>query len=275
MVRLRWIPVVLAAGLLAGCSSTSSSAIDSDVSAVAPEFQGSSQFSQTPGRSADATAGQQREVVRTAALDVEVDDVAAASAEVRRRAEAVHGYLEQEDGYRSSTTLTVRIPAAELDRALDDLSALGHVTARSLQAQDVTDQLVDTRSRIDSQRASVQRLRDLMARAATVDDVVAIESELTTRETDLEALQRQEASTTNQVQLATLRVGLEIKPTATTEETGFLAGLTTGWRALTEAGAALLTTAGAVLPFAAILAVPATAFYLLHRRKKALKTPTL
>ncbi|MDA3628053.1 DUF4349 domain-containing protein [Saccharopolyspora sp. WRP15-2] len=274
-MRLRWIPVVLAAGLLAGCSSTSTSAVDSGVASVAPESQRSSQFAKTPGRSADPAAGQQREVVRTADLDLEVDDVAAASAEVRRRAEAVHGYLEQEDGYRSSTTLTVRIPAAELDRALDDLSGLGRVTARSLRAQDVTDQLVDTRSRIESQQASVQRLRDLMARATTVEDVVSIESELTTRETDLEALQRQEASTANQVQLATLRVGLATTSTATTEETGFLAGLAAGWRALTEAGAAFLTAAGAVLPFAAVLAVPAAALYVLHRRKKALKASSL
>ncbi|MEG9512315.1 DUF4349 domain-containing protein, partial [Saccharopolyspora indica] len=45
-----------------------------------------------------------------------VDDVAGASAEVRRRAGAMGGYLEQESGSRGSTTLTVRIPAAELGR---------------------------------------------------------------------------------------------------------------------------------------------------------------
>ncbi|MER6991574.1 DUF4349 domain-containing protein [Saccharopolyspora hirsuta] len=272
MVRLRWsFLVVVAAGLLAGCSSPTSTESGSSASELAPQRSADFKAEQP---TANNTADQQREVIRTAELDLEVDDVAGASAEVRRRTEAVGGHLEQENSYRTSTTLTLRIPAAELDRALSDLSALGRVTSRSQQAQDVTDQLVDTRSRIDSQRASVQRLRELMNRAQSVTEIVSIESELTTRESELESLQRREAAMANQVELATLTVRLDTEPTTSDEDTGFLAGLTTGWRALTEAGATILTATGAILPFAAALSVPATALYVLHRRKKALKNPT-
>ncbi|MER7013257.1 DUF4349 domain-containing protein [Saccharopolyspora sp. NPDC000359] len=266
-MRLRWsFLVVVAAGLLVGCSSPTSTESGSSASELAPHRSADYTAAEPTGTTDD----QRREVIRTAELDVEVDDVAAATAKVRRRAEAAGGHLEREDSYRTSTTLAVRIPAPELDRALADLAALGRVTSRSQQAEDVTDQLVDTRSRIDSQRASVQRLRELMNRAETVDEVVSIESELTSRESELESLQRREAAMSNQVRLATLTITLEPQPAKSDEDTGFLAGLDQGWRALTGAGAATLTALGAILPFAALLAIPATALVILHRRRKAL-----
>ncbi|MER7082842.1 protein of unknown function [Saccharopolyspora kobensis] len=271
-MRLRWsLLAVVLAGLVAGCSSSAESG--SSARELAP--QRSSDYSTakqdlSPDQQ-DFSTDQRREVIRTAELDVEVDDVAGASAEVRRRAEAVGGYLEQETGYRSSNTMTVRIPAAELDRALGELSGLGRVTSRSQQAEDVTEQLVDTRSRIESQQASVQRLRELMARAETVSDIVSIESELTSRETELESLQRREAAMSSQVQLATVTVRLESPAVVADEDTGFLAGLSAGWRGLTATGAVILTTLGAVLPFAAALVVPAFGLHLWLRRRKALK----
>lgn len=275
-MRLRWsLLVVVAIGLVAGCSSSSDEAAVSSARGIAP--QRSADFSaEQSGYAPDqqkSSTDQQREVIRTAELGIDVDDAAGASAEVRRRAEAVGGYLEQEDSYRSGTTLTVRIPAAELDRALGELAALGRVTSRSQRAQDVTDQLVDTRSRIDSQRASVQRLRELMTRAETVADIVSIESEVTSRETELESLQRREAAMASQVQLATFTVRLNSEQAvADDDDTGFLAGLSSGWRGLTATGAVILTVAGAVLPFAAVLAVPAVGLHLLLRRRKALKS---
>lgn len=46
-------------------------------------------------------------------------------------------------------------------------------------AADVTEQLVDVESRIATQRASVERIRALLARAASVSEITSVESELT------------------------------------------------------------------------------------------------
>lgn len=271
--RLRWpIVAMVAVGLLTGCSSgaeqSTGLSVDDSRALVPNERTGWGSGSES-GTTAPIA---QREVIRTAELDIEVDDVEQVGAEVRRRSEGVGGYLQQENAYRTGTTMTVRVPAAKLDQVLGELSGLGRVTSRSQQTQDVTDQLVDTRSRIDSKRASVQRLRTLMERAETVDEIVSIESELTSRETELDSLERREAALAGQVELATVTVRLDRPDTVADEDTGFLAGLFGGWRTLSEIGAFLLTAFGAVLPFAAALAVPAAAAWLLLRRRKALRS---
>ncbi|MGP4015165.1 DUF4349 domain-containing protein [Saccharopolyspora sp. 5N708] len=271
--RLRWpIAAVVAIGLIGGCSSgAEKAAISIGDSHAATPMAPQERNSSTTGTTSSPTVGP-REVIRTAELEIEVNEVEQAGAEVRRRSEAVGGYLEQENARSAGTTMTVRVPAAKLDQVLGELSGLGRVTSRSQQTQDVTDQLVDTRSRIDSQRASVQRLRTLMERAATVEEIVSIESELTSRETELEALQRRAAALTGQVELATVTVRLDRPGAVADDDTGFLAGLFGGWRALSTVGAFLLTAFGAVLPFAVVLAVPGTAIRLLLRRRRALRS---
>lgn len=273
------IVAVVALGLLGGCSSAEHSAIsvgDSRaVAPAAPQERSAAGNADAPSDDAKSQAIGQREVIRTAELDLEVDDVERVGAEVRRRSEGAGGHLQQEDAYRSGTTMTVRVPADRLDQVLGELSGLGRVTARSQQTQDVTDQLVDTRSRIDSQRASVQRLRALMDRAGTVDEIVSIESELTSRETELDSLERRAAALSGQVELATVTVRLERPNAVADDDTGFLAGLFGGWRTLSSIGAFLLTAFGAVLPFAAVLAVPGTAVWLLRRRRKALRSTSI
>ncbi|MGW3468290.1 DUF4349 domain-containing protein [Saccharopolyspora sp. NPDC000995] len=269
---------VVALGLLGGCSSGAGDSVLSagDSRAVAPAApQERSASGNADAASSDAQSKSigQREVIRTAELHLEVDDVERVGAEARRRSEGAGGYLQQEDAYRSGTTMTVRVPAERLDQVLGELSGLGRVTARSQQTQDVTDQLVDTRSRIDSQHASVQRLRVLMDRAATVDEIVSIESELTSRETELDSLQRRAAALSGQVELATVTVRLERPNAVAADDTGFLAGLFGGWRTLSSIGAFLLTSFAAILPFAAVLAIPGTAAWLLRRRRKALRSP--
>ncbi|MCI2416976.1 DUF4349 domain-containing protein [Saccharopolyspora sp. K220] len=276
--RLRWpIVAVVAVGLLGGCSSGAEQSTNGDSRAVAPqspqERNGSGSSSETGTTSSPAIGP--REVIRTAELDIEVNEVEPAGAEVRRRSEAVGGHLEQESTRRAGTTMTIRVPAAKLDQVLGELSGLGRVTSRSQQTQDVTDQLVDTRSRIDSQRASVQRLRTLMERAATVDEIVSIESELTSRESELDSLERRAAGLTGQVEMATITVRLERPGAVTDEDTGFLAGLFGGWRTLSSVGAFLLTAFGAVLPFAVVLAIPGAAAWLLLRRRRALRSGSL
>lgn len=92
-----------------------------------------------------------------------------------------------------------------------------------------------------------------MSRATTVGDVVAIESELTTRESDLEALQAQSRALHAQVALATIVVQLRLPPAAAppvVRPGGFLAGLRTGWHALAVAVRTGLGALGLLLPFA-------------------------
>ena len=269
-MNARWrLPVLalLTTGLVAaGCSAsgpTSTVAVDEGRSSVT---EGSAPMQQVQQ---PVPQQETRQVIRTAELGIETDDVPGTAARARGLAEAAGGHLAQEDGYRRGAHLVLKVPAQQLDRVLDQLAGLGEVSSRSQRVEDVTDQLVDARSRIDSQRASVDRLRALMGQARNVSEIVQIESELTSRESELDALLRRQAALSGQVELATVQVDVSGRSPA--EESGFLAGLSGGWKALREVGAFVLTALGAVLPFAAALAIPATAGGLLLKRRRQLR----
>ncbi|GAA2818777.1 hypothetical protein GCM10010470_62620 [Saccharopolyspora taberi] len=258
------LPLLVAGLVTAGCSSSGSSSISED---SAPAVgTGRSSESQQIAPQQPVPPRDDRQVVRTAELGIETGDVPGTAARARGLAESAGGHLAEEDGSRGDAHLVVKVPAAQLDRLLDQLAGLGEVTSRNQRAEDVTDQLVDTRSRIDSQRASVDRLRELMARAGSVGEIVQIESELTSRETELDALLRRQAALAGQVELAT--VDVRVSAAERPEGGGFLAGLSGGWEALRGFGMFALTALGAVLPFAAVLALPVAAGGLLLRRRR-------
>lgn len=154
----------------------------------------------------------------------------------------------------SLAQLTIAVPADRLESVLDQLSRLGTVEQRTSSTQDVTQKHVDTQSRITTMKASIDRLRALMAQATTVDQLVRLETELSQREADLESMQAQLASLDQQVALSTVTVTLYPQTTtAPPTDGGFVAGLQAGWSAFTATLGGVVTFLGLVLPFVGLV----------------------
>ena len=101
----------------------------------------------------------------------------------------------------------------------------------------MTAEVVDAEGRLKTAQASADRLRGLLAEAKTPADVVAIESELAKRETDIETLQGRLRVLNDQVALATLTVRLtERNDLEVTNLPGFRGGLRTGIVAVINSG---------------------------------------
>ena len=251
------LALALTALLLAGCSSGGTSG-GSDASAssegaaaggvVAGDTGGAVPVADT---AVDLRAVPGAAVVRTADLSVRVDDVAAAADEARRLVRAAGGEAEAEDRSGGYASLRLRVPPAELDRTVTALAALGEETGRRLGSEDVTEQVVDLQARLATQRASVERVRALLAEATALGEVVQVEAELTRRTADLEALEARSAALDAQVDLATVTLSLEQRSAGGVAGAalGPLDGLQGGWEALLTAGRLLGVAGGAVLPF--------------------------
>lgn len=226
-----------------------------------------------------AVAGQK--LARVASLSVAVGDIRTAAAQARAATHVAGGLVLQEDlnaapgigsgsgvdrtskpgipdPPRGSASLTLQVPADKLDATLDRLSALGTVTARGAGSEDVTAVHVDTQSRIRTLQASLDRVRALMAKAATLDQVVALEREVTTRQSDLEALQAQLAALDRRVDTATITVVLTPQQERATDGSGTGSGIgdafTKGWQAFVAAAIWVVSALAAILPFALVAA---------------------
>jgi hypothetical protein len=298
--RLRAPLVAVAAVLVgvvllgtAGCGSghggASSSSSAGDVQAkpaTGPEFEAGGSAA-SPGADSDSSVGksasavsaadllQQRRLILDTALSLAVGNVAQSAGRVRALATGSGGYVGDEDtggsGRTAHSTLTLRVPAAKVGAVTDQVAGLGTVRSRNLTSQDVTQQSIDVASRLATQKASIARVRALLARATRISDIILIEGELSNRESNLESLEAQLTSLNDSVDLATLTVNLSVAgapPKPAKADTGFLAGLGHGWSAFVAALVVALTVLGAVLPFAALVALIGVPALLLYRRRR-------
>jgi Domain of unknown function (DUF4349) len=281
VVRRQMVVGVLAVVLAAGCaqgrnddaSEASGGAVAGDADTGAAGGGGDEVAAAEPAgaldpgavvRSPAQLAGAERSVIRTAELRVEVDDVPGASERALAVVEAAGGFLS---GQRSdlsgdaSAVLTFKVPPDAFLDALGDLAGLGDLVERRVGSDDVTEQVVDLEGRLAATTASVDRLRALLADAADVPQVVAVEGELARREGELESLTGQLRSLRESVDLATVTLTLTPPPGSPgrphDDDPTFADGLRTGGRALATVARAAATALGFALPFLAVAAVVA------------------
>lgn len=156
------------------------------------------------------TPQQQRMLIWRGWLTVEVDDIATATQRVTEIAQASSGFVESRSETRDeSAMLTLRIPATALNATVASLESIGTVRSRRLSADDVTEQYIDADARLKNQQALRDRLRLLLDKASTVEDILAIETELARVQGEIDSLQGRLKAVKGQVDLATLEVSLE------------------------------------------------------------------
>jgi Domain of unknown function (DUF4349) len=176
-----------------------------------------------------------REIIYVVDLTVEVDDVGAAVRRASEMAAASGGFVASEtiEGGENAS-ITLRVPTETHSDIVTRLESLGEVRNRVRTAEDVTEEVVDVEARIASQRRSIERIRALLDQAADIDDVVRIESELATREAELDSLLLRQEELAKLTTLATVTVTF-IASGSTDDDVGFVSGLRAGWNALVDA----------------------------------------
>jgi len=266
---------------LAGGGGTSTGADTAGGAAAVPEPAVGAPDMSAKAVDAAAVTAPGPSVIRTADLTVASPAVAARADRARAIVTDVGGTVDGDDrqsGPHPSATLTLRVPPAGLAEVLTRLSALGTEQTRHMSTRDVTTQVADVDSRVRSALAAINQLRALYARATRVSDVIAIESELAQRESDLESLQAQQRALAGQVAMATVTLYLVSMPSPARHHAthrGFLGGLDGGWRAFTHGVRLVVTGIGATVPFAALLAAAGLTWLGIRRRRRTVSPEPL
>jgi hypothetical protein len=103
-------------------------------------------------------------------------------------------------------SVTLQVPVDSFDVVLKEAQALGRTEQLSTKATDVTGQYVDLQSRITALEASRTQYLTIMARATSIGDVLAVQSQLDNLQSQIEQLQGQLAVLTSQTAYSTLNV---------------------------------------------------------------------
>ncbi len=154
-------------------------------------------------------------IVKTGEVTLQVINVADASSQVRTMAVTLGGYVggAQAGTLDESATLTLRIPAARFDDALSRLHEIGDkVLSENTAEQDVTASVVDLDARLKNLESSEAQYRTLMAKAAKIEDILAVQSRLDDVQGQIEQITAQLKQLNNQADLSTLTVTLQPQP---------------------------------------------------------------
>ena len=130
----------------------------------------------------------ERLVIRNANLTLVVQDPAQRAREIAQMAEGMGGFVVSSNVYQSSfaqgvlatqASITVRIPAEDLDQALEQIKT-GAVEVRSenISGQDVTQEYTDLQSQLRNLEAAEVELREIMASTTKADDVLRVFDDL-------------------------------------------------------------------------------------------------
>ncbi|GAB3081246.1 DUF4349 domain-containing protein [Nocardioides zeae] len=206
-------------------------------------------------------------VIATGTIDLVADDVAETRRDVQRLADETGGRVASEetttdrDGVMDGSRLELQVPSATFDdtmAAVEDVAATASST-RSL--EDVGTEIVDTEARIRAQEQSLTRIEALLAEAEDLTELVAIESELTSRQAALDSLTSQLDYLQDATSYSTITVYVERTDEAAVDEAdddedrgGFLGGLADGWDGLSGTLGALAVALGLLLPWVLLLA---------------------
>ncbi|MCR5502837.1 MAG: DUF4349 domain-containing protein [Lachnospiraceae bacterium] len=173
----------------------------------------------TSGTEAPDVPDNSRKLIKNANLTVETEDFDPCIENITNRVNALGGYIEDSYIYNGSTykgngelksaNLTIRIPAKNLDAFLDNVAEFSNITSKNYNVSDITLQYVDLEARRDSIKTQHGRLLELMEKAETVEDIIALEERISNLEYELDSAERQLRSYDNQVDYSTITMNVE------------------------------------------------------------------
>ena len=190
--------------ILASCAQSAATSMPSDsykslngvtsaempsIAPVATMSVSSADTVSSGGTVASTTETIKQMVIQNASLTILVDDPSQSLSDVMKLASDMGGFTVNSSRYQSYTasgdeqvpeaSVTIRVPSAKLNDALDQIKAMTgdakkYVLNESVTGEDVTQQYTDTQSRLRNLEEAEVELSKLYDKATKTDDVLAI-----------------------------------------------------------------------------------------------------
>lgn len=170
-----------------------------------------------------------RKLIRNVDLSFETTDFDTFVQDIQSKTTVLGGYIESSDvsgnaytDRRRSAYFTLRIPKPQVDSFLSFAEGEANLTRKYEYTQDITLQYHDTESRKKALQAEYDRLLELMAKAESVDAVIAIEQRLSEIRYQLDSFESDLRRYDNQVDYSTVTVDVsETTVLTASENSGF------------------------------------------------------
>ncbi|MEX1087431.1 MAG: DUF4349 domain-containing protein [Candidatus Paceibacterota bacterium] len=157
---------------------------------------------------------EERKIIQTADLSLIVGSTEDAIDQISGIATQADGFVSSVDVFETSDNkkhgqITLRIPSSAFDQSVVLIKDLAVTVEREqINAQDVTEEFVDLEARLRNLEATEEQYVALLEQATDVEDVLAIQRELSNVRQDIERLEGRIQYLSRQTDMSTIRVSL-------------------------------------------------------------------
>ncbi len=153
----------------------------------------------------------QRKLIKNGSMTLVVDNLEQTRNDVVGLIEKHGGYVSNEQysnwEHSSSYNLTVRIPCDKFDGFVAEVEAgKGKIESKSMYINDVTAEYIDLETRLNTKRSYLERYKQLLKSAKSVQEIVSIEDKIRSLEEEIDSTVGQLKYLTNQVDYSTLHL---------------------------------------------------------------------
>jgi len=124
-----------------------------------------------------------KKIIKNATLNVEVKDYKIFSNTIREITKKAGGYIAREDQqqseYKLENSITIKVPVDQFDEAINSLTASPEkIIEKKIGSEDVTGEIIDTRSRMEAKKQVRLRYLDLLKQAKNMEEILQVQSEI-------------------------------------------------------------------------------------------------
>ena len=124
-----------------------------------------------------------KKIIKTATLNLEIKNYNDFYKSIREKVAQLGGYVAQEQqtetDYKIENTLSIKIPVDQFDIALSQVTTnVEKINTKLVTSEDVTGEVVDTKSRIEAKRQIRLRYLDLLKQAKNMGEILNVQSEI-------------------------------------------------------------------------------------------------
>lgn len=133
-----------------------------------------------------------KKIIKTASVNLEVKDYNSFYTSLREKVRNMGGYIAQEEqnqsDYKIENTMAIKVPVDQFDNAVVQFTNnVIKINEKKITSQDVTTEVVDTKSRMEAKKHVRQRYMDLLGQAKNMAEILNVQSEINGIQEEIES----------------------------------------------------------------------------------------
>ena len=154
-----------------------------------------------------------KKIIKDGTITIRTDDILATKKGIDDQLKKMNAYYESEDLQNNDETISyalkIRVPANNFELLISNIeNGKDEIKSKNIQARDVSEEYVDIEARLTNKREYLKRYREILSKALTVKDILAIEENIRTLQEEIESKEGRLKYLSDQVAFCTLNLNL-------------------------------------------------------------------